>query len=169
MENEAVGASGKGSITIGEKSAADLAKEYFIYGYHCSESVAKAINDYYKLNLDKSIIKMGSAFSAGMGKAKCACGTITAGSLILGYLYGRTEAHEDDDLLFDLVREYNEQFVAEFETPCCRELTKDVKWGHPDHRERCAEIVRVATQNLSEILEETQKNMPIENGVVLPS
>ncbi len=146
------------------KSAADLARDYFIYGYHCSESLVKAINEYYELHLDESILRITSALSAGLGKAKSICGTITGGALILGHLYGRTEAHEDDDLVFDLMREYYDKFVKKFGTERCSELTKDIHWGHPDHREACAEYVYQATAFLSEILEETQRNLPVENG-----
>jgi C_GCAxxG_C_C family probable redox protein len=156
-----------GNESIVKNPAAEMAKNNFIYGYHCSESVVKAINDYYELNLDDSILKMVSAFAAGMGKAKCACGCITGGVIVLGYLYGRTESHEDDDLIADLAKELHDKFIAEFNVACCKELTKDVKWGHPDHRVKCSEYVYSAARNLSEILEETQRNMPIENGIHL--
>jgi C_GCAxxG_C_C family probable redox protein len=147
-----------------EQSPADVAKANFIYGYHCSESVAKAINDYYELHLDDAVLKMVSAFAAGMGKAKCGCGCITAGVVILGYLYGRIEAHEDDDLIADLTRELYDKFVAKFGSPCCKELTKNIKWGHPDHRAVCGEYVYWGAQILSELLEEAQRNFPVENG-----
>jgi C_GCAxxG_C_C family probable redox protein len=129
--------------------------------------VVKAINDYYELKLDDSILKMVSAFAAGMGEAKCACGCITGGTIVLGYLYGRVDAREDDDLIADLVKELHDKFVGEFHSACCKELTKDVKWGHPDHRVQCGEYVYSATRNLSELLEETQKNLPVENGIKL--
>lgn len=154
-------------VSTGRNPVAELAKKHFIYGYHCSESVVKAVNEYYELNLDDSIIRMVSAFAAGMGESKCACGCITGGVIVLGYLYGRTESHEDDDLIADLAKELHDKFVNEFKVACCKELTKDVTWGHPDHRAKCSEYVYSATRNLSELLEETQKNLPIENGIHL--
>jgi C_GCAxxG_C_C family probable redox protein len=156
-----------GDEAAGKNPVAELAKKHFIYGYHCSESVVKAVNEYYDLKLDDSIIRMVSAFAAGMGEAKCACGCITGGVIVLGYLYGRTESHEDDDLIADLAKELHDKFIAEFNVACCKELTKDVKWGHPDHREKCSEYVYSATRNLSELLEETQRNLPLENGIHL--
>lgn len=138
----------------------DVAKEYFQFGgYHCSESVVKAFNEVYGLKLNKASIQMATGLAGGIGKAKCACGSITGGVLILSALYGRTEAHQDESLIFDLSKELHDKFFEKHNSACCKILTQHIKWGHPDHVEQCSEYVYTAAKITRELIEETEKNI----------
>lgn len=141
------------------KKVEDLAKEYFIYGYHCSEAIMKAFDEYYGMKWGKNMLRAATGLAAGMGKAKCSCGTLTSGAMVLSILYGRTEPHEDETMLFDLSKELHDRFKQEFKHTCCRILTKDVRWGHPDHTKQCSVYVYTAAKILREIVEETEINI----------
>lgn len=147
------------SPQIKVKSVEEQAKEYFVNGYHCSEAVLKAFNEHYDLKLDSKALRMATGFGAGFGKAKCSCGSLTGGVLVLGTLYGRTSPKKDDGLVFDLSKELHDKFTSKFKNSCCRVLSKEVKWGHPDHIAQCSEYVYTAAQILREIIDETRRNL----------
>lgn len=147
------------SKLINGKSVEEQARDYFIYGYHCSEAVLKAFNEYYDMKLSKKVLRMATGLGAGLGKAKCCCGTLTAGTLVLSSFYGRTDPRKDDGLAFDLAKELHNRFIAQFKHSCCRVLSKNVKWGHPDHTKQCSQYVYTASKIVREIIEETRKNI----------
>lgn len=140
------------------KPVEEKARDYFIYGYHCSEALLKAFNEAYNLKLDPKALRMATGLGAGFGKAKCSCGSLTGGVLVLGTLYGRTDPKKDDGLVFDLSKELHDRFVENFRNTCCRVLTRKVKWGHPDHVAQCSEYVYTSAKILKEIIKETKKN-----------
>lgn len=43
----------------------DIAEKYYIQGYNCAESLIRAGNEYYNLNLDENALKMTGAFGGG--------------------------------------------------------------------------------------------------------
>lgn len=69
-------------MTRGEK-----AKEYFLQGYNCSQSVAMAFSDLIETD-EKTIAKAVSGFGGGFGRMREVCGTISGATFILSMLYG---------------------------------------------------------------------------------
>ncbi|MDR1611212.1 MAG: C-GCAxxG-C-C family protein [Planctomycetota bacterium] len=137
----------------------DLAKRYFYNGYHCAEAILKAFNERLGLGLDRKTLQMATGLSAGLGKAKCLCGCLSSGGMILGCLYGRTDSRSDETLVFDLTKELHERFTGAFGHACCRILTKNVRWGHPDHTKNCGELVRATAAIVKDIVVETEANI----------
>lgn len=66
------------------------AVEYHKAGYNCAESVIKAFNDEWNVNIPISI---GSAFGGGMGVG-ANCGAITGMVVAIGAVSGREDATE---------------------------------------------------------------------------
>lgn len=136
-----------------QKQIAEKARQMFILGYHCSEAIIRVFNEEYNLNYNSKMIKMATGLGGGMGKAKCSCGTVTTGTIILSAIYGRLDLHDDDSLAFDLARELNERFKEKFKVTCCVVLTKNADWGHPNHISACSEYVYTSALILSDILD----------------
>lgn len=142
------------SVKVAEK-----ARDYFISGYHCSEAIIKAFNEEYDLKFNNRMIRMATGLGGGLGKAKCSCGTITTGAIILSSIYGRSDLRKDDTLAFDLSKELHDRFKEQFKVTCCRGLTRNVKWGHPNHVSTCSHYVYEAAVILSDILDRSIKNL----------
>ena len=53
----------------------DIAEKYYIQGYNCAESLIRAGNEYYNLNLDENALKMTGAFGGGfhVGDVRLCC------------------------------------------------------------------------------------------------
>ncbi len=137
---------------------AEKARDYFILGYHCSESMIKAFNEEYNLKFTPKMIRMATGLGGGLGKAKCSCGVLTTGAIILSSFYGRVDLRKDDTLAFDLSKELHDRFKEKFKVTCCRGLTKNIKWGHPDHVENCSKYVYEASIILKDILDRSLKS-----------
>ena len=144
--------------TESQRKIAETAQNYFISGFHCSEAIMKTFNDAYRLGYSKKMIKMATGLGGGMGKAKCSCGCVTTGSIILSSIYGRDDLHMDDSMAFDLARELNERFKQEFRVTCCVALTRNIEWGHPSHVKTCSSYVYQGALILANILDRCIEN-----------
>ncbi|MDR2392309.1 MAG: C-GCAxxG-C-C family protein [Planctomycetota bacterium] len=141
-----------------------MAKRYFYNGFHCAEAILKAFNERLALGLNRKTLGMATGLSAGMGKARCLCGCLSSGSMILGCLFGRADSHSDETLVFDLSRELHERFTSAFGHACCRILTRNVRWGHPDHTKNCGELVRATAAIVKDIVVETEANIELNKA-----
>lgn len=141
------------TFTDSQRQVAAKARDYFIAGFHCSESVIKAFNESYPLHFTPQILRMASGLGGGLGKAKCCCGTVSTGAIIISSIYGRTDMHGDDSLAFDLAKELHDRFKEKFTTVCCYQLTEIAQWGHPSHVRTCSEYVYGASLILADILD----------------
>ena len=142
-----------------QKEIAERAADLFVKGYHCSEAIIRVFKEEYELGFNKAMIKMATGLGGGMGKAKCSCGTVTTGSIILSSIYGRYDLHADDSLAFDLARELNERFKSEYRVCCCSALTRKADWGHPNHISICSEYVYGASLILADIMDRCREDL----------
>jgi C_GCAxxG_C_C family probable redox protein len=66
---------------------------------------------------------MVTGFAGGMGCAhRDACGALSAGIMIIGARYGRTQPGVDDSRCQSLAARYQDRFAQTFGTTCCQEL-----------------------------------------------
>lgn len=68
----------------------ELAKELFIKGYNCSQSVFAAFCDETGLDVDTAL-KIASSFGGGMGRLREVCGAVTGMFMVVGMKYGYTD------------------------------------------------------------------------------
>lgn len=81
---------------------AQLAEQYFLEGYSCSQAVVLAFHDLMKLD-EKTCLKIASPFGGGMGRLREVCGAFSGALIVLGYLKGnpttdikkKTKLYED--------------------------------------------------------------------------
>jgi C_GCAxxG_C_C family probable redox protein len=103
----------------------ELAREYFMKGYNCSQAIALAFSD--RMGLDThTAAKLASSFGGGMGRMREVCGTFSGMLMVFGMLYGYDAATETEKenkkLHYARVQELAERFRTEFGSIICREL-----------------------------------------------
>lgn len=104
-------------LKAGEKSL-----EYGKSGFHCSESVIRAINDVFELNMPDGMIKLATGFRGGGGGIEDRCGTLEAGIIVFSYLYGRVDSDEECNSVSYLVRILHNRYMEELGSYYCRIL-----------------------------------------------
>lgn len=99
------------------------AKENFLNGYNCAQSVFMAFADVAGMT-EKEAARFSSAFGAGFGRMREVCGTVSAMTMILGCLEGNDDPldREAKTRIYEKERELIEAFLKEQDSIICREL-----------------------------------------------
>lgn len=147
-------------------SRASDAKNYFLSGYNCAQSVAIAFSDLVDLD-KKTIAKAVSGFGGGMGRLREVCGAFSGAVFILSLLYGYDNAKETElkTMLYSDIQQFAQIYKEKNGSIICRELLGLDKSSSispvPEKRtdkyykkRPCAEIV----YNCADLLEEYIKN-----------
>ena len=101
--------------------------------------------------VDQRLLRASSGLAGGLGCGhQELCGALGGGALIIGALYGRTSAAEDDTQCNRRVCEYRDRFLQQFGTTCCQEL-RDSGYGSQGQWP-CSVLVEGATRILYEVL-----------------
>lgn len=75
-------------------SRAEKAKEYFLQGYNCSQSVALAFADLTGLD-ETTLLKLTQPFGGGLGRLRLTCGAVSGMAVIVGLLSSDTATKSD--------------------------------------------------------------------------
>jgi len=105
-------------------SRSEHAKELFLSGYNCAQSIVLSFADDLKFSKELAQ-KMAAGFGGGMGKQQETCGAVTGAIMMLGLLKGE-EVNNNDELKaasYGSVKDFTRDFVAKYKTTRCRELT----------------------------------------------
>jgi C_GCAxxG_C_C family probable redox protein len=130
--------------------------KHFLSGYHCAESIARAIIESRQQPFDPQWIKAASAFQGGIGKChEDACGALTGGIVALGVLGGRTEPGQDISATVRMANLYRRKFLERFGSTNCAVLVKTLVDPNPEFT--CKHLTSEAAGLLAEILEEESK------------
>ena len=101
-------------------------------------------------------MRWATALSGGLGGSRQeTCGALSGGAMVIGGLYGRNGAEEDDEIACSLARRYRERFLAEFGTTRCQELYD--RFHAPGSVGTCAVVGERAARLLLEVLAEEQE------------
>ncbi|MBQ6526920.1 MAG: C_GCAxxG_C_C family protein [Clostridia bacterium] len=145
---------------------AEIAKELFLKGYNCAQSVFCAFTDITGYDLDTSA-RMASSFGGGLGRLRETCGVVSAAALVLGIVKGYDDPvdYEAKKRHYALVREFAAKFQAAHASINCRELLtmaglQPTSGGEPEmrteefYRKRpCPKLVYDAARILDEMLQ----------------
>ena len=102
-------------------------------------------------NLDDRSIKMTTGFSGGVGDSRQElCGAFTAGVMVIGALYGRTEIGADDTVCFQKTKAYRDRFNEAMGSISCLELRAE-RYGS-DGNESCSVLVERAARELLDLI-----------------
>lgn len=139
------------------------ARELFLEGYNCAQSVFAAFCDVTGIPFE-SAVKLASGFGAGMGGLRDTCGAVTgmfmAASMLFGY--DSPKDSEGKKAHYELIRRLAAEFEEENGSLVCRTLLEGCKKElNPMERteqyyaERpCTRLVQSAARILDELIEE---------------
>ena len=71
------------------RKAGELAVKYKKMGYHCSESVIRAVPEALGISLPSDVVRCGCGFMGGGGGTLGRCGVVEVGIMLISWLYGR--------------------------------------------------------------------------------
>lgn len=129
-----------------EKNFKTLAPKYFMEGYSCSESIARAAVE---LGLaDETFVSIATSFSGGMS-SRCLCGAVAGSQMVLGLLHGKNK----DNTARAYAKEFYERFTSSHKVACCKVLSAGFKDFHsPERKKHCVNIVSECGTILDEML-----------------
>ena len=149
-------------------SRGQKAKELFLEGYNCAQSVVVAYEDFFEES-PETLALMVSAFGGGMGRLREVCGAVSGMFFVLSKLYGYADPKEKDGKmeLYARVQELAARFRERDGSIICRELLGlEEKVSEPVPEERtkeyyerrpCPDIIADAADILEEYLKEQGK------------
>ena len=90
---------------------------------NCAQSVMSVFCEQLGLNLDTGL-RVAMAFGGGMGRGGNTCGAVTGAYMALGLAQTipQENPREAIDKTYELVRSFNERFIAKHGSLLCREL-----------------------------------------------
>ena len=117
----------------------EKARDLFLEGYNCAQSVAMAFSDVTGID-EKLSARLASSFGGGMGRMREVCGALSGAFMVLGVLYGYDKADENDGKkqLYSDVQALAERFKAVNGSILCRDLLENAS-TNPIPAERNAE------------------------------
>ena len=144
---------------------AELAKQLFMKGYNCAQSVFCAFTDVTGYDIDTSA-RMASSFGGGLGRLREVCGAVSGAALVLGIVkgYDDPDDYEAKKQHYALVREFADRFKEKNTSIICRELLShsslnSESGGAPEQRSEayyekrpCPNLVYDAAHILDEML-----------------
>ena len=106
-----------------QSEKASLARDYYLRGYNCAQSVFTAFHQEMGLREDEAL-KLASSLGGGVGGLREVCGAFLGMSLALGALrgYDRADDAEAKKAHYARIQAKAELFKAEHGTLICREL-----------------------------------------------
>ena len=125
----------------------------FDSGFHCSEAVFLGAGGHLLGELQPHAVRLATPFAGGLGSTKLElCGALTGALMVIGGLYGRTEAGTDDARCQELAAAYRAGFLQRFGWLKCQDLKEH--WIGNHGQTNCRALVEGATLLLLELLEE---------------
>lgn len=137
----------------------EKAKEYFLSGYNCAQSVFMAFCEETGLD-EETAAKLASSFGGGMGRLREVCGAVSGMFMAAGLIKGYSDPgdQEGKTAQYELVQSLAKEFEAKNGSIICRELLGlEQKKDAPTPSERteeyyqrrpCAELVADAAELL---------------------
>ena len=136
-----------------EQMLAD-ATENFTTGFMCSESVLDVLNRHYELGICDEAIAMSTGFPYGFGDGGNVCGAVAGATMVLGKIFGRTVKGDPAyEKCIALVRELNDDVIAEYGSAICPELINDYEFTDPKRKTYCTGIVHACIRSFAKIIE----------------
>lgn len=153
-------------VNIEERSA--RAKELFLSGYNCTQSVFLAYRDLTDLD-ERTAAIVSSPFGGGMGRLREVCGAVSGMTMIAGFLYPNFDPSDSQSKKanYAAVQELAEKFREENGYIVCRDLlglavqkedpTPSPRTESYYKRRPCAEYVAIAARIVGEKINSMDK------------
>lgn len=112
-----------------------------------------AVGEHVFDDLDERCIRMTTAFGGGVGGTRDElCGSLAAGVMLIGGLYGRVSPQVDDSHAYALAKALRERFLSRFQSTTCSHVRERAK--KPDGSSGCDEVVAESVRLLLGLLAE---------------
>ncbi len=155
---------GSDTVNKGEK-----AKNYFLSGYNCSQSVAMAFSE--EMGMDTgTVARLVSGFGGGMGRMREVCGAVSGMVFVISALYGydKSEQNNEKAQLYNYIQQVGGAFREANGSIVCRELlglnSKGFEPPVPEQRTKeyykkrpCSELVEMAADILDDFIRSKEK------------
>ncbi|AEG15667.1 C_GCAxxG_C_C family protein [Desulfofundulus sp. TPOSR] len=133
--------------------ARNRAGNYFREGYNCAESIFLTFRELVVPEVERDLVRLATGFGGGLGHAGCLCGALTASTMVLGLLCGRTDHRQDRYRAYGLAKDFHDRFEEKFGATCCRALNPH-PFDTPEHLRYCLKITGNTARLLMEYLQE---------------
>lgn len=129
------------SGTLAEK-AEFIASRSYECGYHCGESVVRAINEVAGTPLPPEVMRMASGFCEGLGGSGCICGALAGSVMAAGLLAGRQDAGDRWEPSYDAASELRARWVDDQGVERCDQVVARIgDMGDPARWAHCTTLV----------------------------
>ena len=126
-----------------------------------------AVGEYYFGQVPETLARVSCTFAGGMGGSyKEACGVLSGGIIILGGLWGRVSAQENDDWIQDLASRYLDGFAEANDGTCTCEVIRD---SIPEADKRCFPVIEKGIRVLVPLIEEALEDHPPQGNLYVGS
>lgn len=145
----------------------DLAKQYFLQGYNCTQAVVLAFEEELSLSRDE-LLKAALPFGGGLGRQRLVCGTVSGMCMLAGLLYGYAQPGKGKSEVYKIEQELCATFRERHGSLICMELLKGITSDcSPRAEERTPEYYRKRpcpdlAKEAAEIFEAYWKAHPVE-------
>ena len=108
---------------VDKKERVSKAREFFLKGYNCSQSVFCAFSDMYSITEDLSL-KLSASFGGGIGRMRETCGAACGMFMLAGLERGQLDANDNlaKQKNYKLVQDLASKFKKNNGSIICREL-----------------------------------------------
>ncbi len=146
---------GSGAIAESRAESVELlASSYYEQGYHCGESVVRAVNEIAGQPLPAEAMRMASGFCEGLGGSRCMCGALAGGVMAAGLLAGRETAQDLWEPSYDAAAELRARWVDDQDAETCDEVVRRIgRMRDPERWAHCTLLVGTTARWVVEIAE----------------
>ena len=131
------------------------AEEAFNQGnFRCTEAIVYSIRKNIDPDMPIEMIAVASAFTVGVGRAKCMCGAVSGAIICLGYFFGRTQPKDPKcEKCLDLAGELQKSFRDNHKgVLCCHVQTKGMDMASGEHKVQCVGFTGEMAAKAAEII-----------------
>ena len=148
-------------MKVDVEQRAKQARELFLSGYNCAQSVFIAFRDVAQMS-EEMAATVAAPFGGGMGRLREVCGAVSGMTMVAGYLSPNALPNDNENKkrLYSLVQSLAEEFRLENGAIVCRELlglvqqkddpTPSPRTGEYYKRRPCADYVEIAARIVAE-------------------
>jgi len=136
---------------MNREEAENMAFQLYQSGFHCAESISKAIIQIFAEDAEGYTPKIATGFGGGIGGSHLeTCGALNGGIIALGWLLGRTKPAADRTEVYELAAQYREKFVEQFGSSQCQALLNG--FGKQENMMKCKKLTAEAAGILYDLI-----------------
>lgn len=118
------------------------AATFYEQGFHCGESVVRAVNEVAGHPLPPEASRLASGFCEGLGGSRCICGALAGGTMACGLLAGRESSDEPWEPAYYATAELRRLWIDDQDAETCDDVVARIGGMHlPERWAHCTMLV----------------------------